>query len=457
MRHPHPPLLAVALLLAGCATPPPEPLRTPEPPADSSAAPAAAARPLPRDWWTAFRDPELDRLIGLARMQNRDLAQASARIDAARARARIAGADEKLHLSGTGGATRQRTAENTVDQLGHNTATRFEGTLEFAYEVDLWGRLRSARLAAAKEVELAAAERAALEISLCAQVARHHLTRLATMREAAVVTQQIARYADSEALHAARVEAGFTTDLDVQRDRIEKANLEGELARLDQTDAAQAAALALLCGQAPTNAPGSLDAPQAVLPEVPDRLSLELLEARPDVAAQKNKWEAACLRVQTARAEFYPAVRLIGTLGTAAERPEDLFDWQSRLWSLVGNLTAPLLDGGRLKGNLELANAQLREAASGYEAAVLTAYREVADALNTLRTAARQKAAADAARESAARAVSLARERYEKGFATYLEVIDGERSLLDAQRTLVQVERERQIATVDLIRALGLP
>lgn len=459
MRLPVSTLAAVcACWLAGCSTPPPEALRTPQPPplAETNRD-DTAARPFPRAWWTAFRDPELDRLIDEARAQNRDVAQAAARIDAAKARARLAGSDAAPYVSAAGGASRQRTSANAALPSGRNYASQAAGELDFAYELDLWGRLRTARLAAEKEVELSEEERSALEISLCAQVAQRHLTRLALRREADVVAQQVARYTESESLHATRAEAGFATELDLQRVRIEKANLEGELARLRQSEQAQAVALALLCGRAPSLAATNDPAREAFLPEIPDTLSLALLEARPDVAARRKRWEAACLRVQSARAEFYPTVRLAGAFGFAAEHPEELLEWRSRLWSLAGSLTAPLLDGGRLKGNLELVYAQLREAAASYEAAVLTAYREVADALNTLRALDGEEPAALRARDAAQSALGLSRERYEKGFATYLEIVESDRARLTALRTLAQIQGSRQTAAVDLIRALGLP
>jgi len=449
------PCLAVAFFLGGCSTPSPEPLRTPEPPVLALPATDTPA-PFPHEWWTLFGDPELDRLIALAREQNRDLAQAAARIDAARANARIAGADAALRLDAVGGLSRQRGFRNAGALSGHYQAKQFDAGLELSYEVDLWGRVRALRTAAEKDLALTLQERAAAEISLCAQVARFHLNRRALRREAEIVRQQLAQDTETERLLDIRASSGFATDLDVERTRIEKATREGELAQLRESEQALANALALFCGQS-SSPSGSLADANVTLPPVPNALSLALLEARPDVAAKRSRWEAALARVQTARAEFYPAVRLAGSFGYAAEHPEDLLEWRSRLWSLIGSLTAPVLDGGRLKGNLELAAAQLKEASAAYESAVLTAYREVSDALNASRALAEQQTAAGQRLAAADRALALSRERYDKGFATYLEVVDSTRSRLAAQRTLVQLDAARQCAAVDLIRALGLP
>ena len=447
-----------ALLFAGCATPPPEPLHAPPPPAaDATNRVETVTRPLPTDWWTAFGDPELNRLVGLARTQNRDLQQAAARLEAAKARAKLADAESELQVTGSAGANRQRSSKSTAIQFGKNYLTQFSAGLDFAYEADLWGRIRATRAAAGKDVELSAAERAAAEITLLAQVAKQHLSRLATQREASVVEQQLVEDADTEKLQASRVEAGYASELDLQRVRVEKATREGELAQLRESDQALANALAVLCGEAPAAAATNRIPGEAVLPDVPTTLSLALLDARPDVAAKHTKWEASFQRVEAARAEFYPALRLSGEFGYASKSTGNLLDWQSRLWSLVGGLTGPILDGGRLKGNLALMNAQLREDAAGYESAVLTAYREISDALNTLHALAEQQAAAERARVAAQRALALSRERYDKGFVTYLEVVDSDRSLLSAQVTLLRIQAGRQNATVDLIRALGLP
>lgn len=448
------------ILFAGCKTPPPEPLEpAPLPDATMSVTTnAVPERPLPQDWWTTFHDPELNRLIALALAENRDLRQAAARLDAARAHAKLAGADAALQVTGSAGASRSRRSESTALSFGPKYQTGFSAGLQFAYELDLWGRIRATREAAAQGVALSAAERAAAEIAIAAEVAKSRFGRLAAQREAAVLERQIAAYADTEELQAARANAGFATDLDVERVRIEKATREGERASFREREQAFANALALLCGQAASTDSATNGAiPEATAPDVPATLSLSLLESRPDVAAKRAKWEVAFQRVQAARAALYPSLKLTGSFGSESEKLEDLLDWQSRLWSLVAGLTGPVLDGGRLKASLEIERAGLREAAADYEAAVLTAYREVADALNTLRAIAERQQSAERVLVSARRALILSRERYERGFVTYLEVVESDRALLAAERTLVQLQAGRQTATVDLIRALGIP
>ena len=188
------------------------------------------------------------------------------------------------------------------------------------------------------------------------------------------------------------------------------------------------------------------------LPPAPQTLALALLEARPDVAARRTAWEVAAQRLHVAQAERLPALKLAGSIGYASQYPEDLLNWKSHLWSLTAGLTAPLLDGGRLRGNLDLANAQLREAASAYEAAMLTAYREVADARVNVISLADQQHAALRVCSASQRALALAQERYEKGYSSYLDVVESNRSLLAAQRTRVRLAGEQQCAFVDLVQ-----
>ena len=452
-------------IFSGCVARPDKPLITPVPALTMAVVSVStnelerAERPLPMAWWTAFHDPELDRLIARAREQNRNLMQASARIEAAQAAARLVGADSALQLSGSTSVSRSRMSASTVSSSFIPLyQTRLGIGFQFAYEADLWGRIRALREAATKNVELSVAERATAEIALCAEVAKAYLSRLSLQRETALLNRQLAAYVETEKLQTIRSDAGFATDLDRSRTRVESATREGERAQLREREQALGHALDLLCGDAA--APGSATNAtpvDAVTPEVPETLSLALLEQRPDVAMKRVKWGAAVQRVHAARVARYPALTLSGKIGTESERLSDLLDWRSRLWSIAAGLTAPILDGGRLAASLDIERAALNEAAAGYEAAVLTAYRDVADGLNTLHALAERQRAAEAGREASRLTLALSRERYDKGFATYLDVIESERSLLTAERTLVQLQAGRQTAIIDLIRALGIP
>jgi NodT family efflux transporter outer membrane factor (OMF) lipoprotein len=453
------------LIFSGCVARPDKPLMTPAPAPAMAVVPVSSnsiervARPLPVAWWTAFRDPALDRLIARAREQNRNLAQASARIEAAQAAARMVGAESALQVSTSTSVGRSRMSASTVSSpFIPLYQTRLGIGFQFAYEADLWGRIRALREAATKNVELSVVERETADITLCAEVAKAYLSRLALLRETDLLERQLAAYTETEKLQTIRADAGFATDLDSARTRIEVATREGERATLRERAQALRHALDLLCGDAATPGVATNTPPvETFTPEVPETLSLALLGQRPDVAAKRVKWEVAVQRVHAARTARYPALTLSGKIGTESDSLSDLLDWRSRLWSIAAGLSAPILDGGRLAASLDLERANLNEASAGYEAAVLTAYREVADALNTLHSLGERQRAAEAARSSSRRAISLSRERYDKGFVTYLEVIESERALLTAERTLVQLQASRQIATIDLIRALGIP
>lgn len=445
--------LASAAVLSGCATMPPPPLAAPV----SARAAAEAEKPFPAEWWTVFQDAELDRLMAQARSKNRDLEQALARIDEARAQAALAGVEGALQVSGVLGAGRQRLSETVGNPQAPGPRSAFSTGLEASYEIDLWGRVRAKREAARKNLELTRLERDALELSLLGRVAQAWFEQRASVREETVIEQQLTAYRDSIALQRARADAGLSSDLELERIRVELASREGELAAVRLRGRQAAHQLALLCGVAPEalalpGTPGTVH-----VPAVPDALAMSLLEARPDVAAARAGWDVARAQVEQARAAFYPQLRLTGSIGYETADSSSLLDWQSRLASIVAGLTAPLVDGGRLRGALEVERARLRAASAVYEQAVLTAYREVADAASAVDALRARRVAAEAGKTASARALALSRERYEGGFASYLDVVDSERAMLAAERSLVQLGAQSQMAAVDLIRALGLP
>jgi NodT family efflux transporter outer membrane factor (OMF) lipoprotein len=447
--HCVPAFLVVLGCAAGCVTPPPSALRAPPaPPGPASSAEA---------WWTSFADPALDRLMAEARANNRDLEQAAARLDEARARARIAGAEGALRADAVAVAARTRSSESVETPLPPGPRNRYAPGVDMRYEVDLWGRIRSTREAARQQVLVSEAERAALELSLLGRVAAAYFEQQAAMREVALIEAQLAGYADAEQVNRARADAGLSSELDAQRVAVERAVREGERSDALLTARLAAHRLDVLCGRAPGSTVPAPPRGEAVIPVAPDAVGGERLERRPDVAAARAAWERALAQARSAHAAFRPSLVLSGSIGYEASAFEELFDWRSRLWSLAGGLSAPLLEGGRIRGEYDVAVAQVRAATAAYEETMLVAYREVADALQAIDLLAAQLRSVETGCAAASRALDLSRERYAGGFVSYLEVVESERSLLAAQRTKVQVGLGLQLAHIDLLRALSAP
>jgi outer membrane protein, multidrug efflux system len=256
-----------------------------------------------------------------------------------------------------------------------------------------------------------------------------------------------------------RFQAGETSELDAARARTELALTRAEALALQRRRAELEHALAVLLGKAPAE----LSLPRTPLAfepvAIPAGLPSALLERRPDIAAAERAMAAANARIGVARAAAFPRLSLTGALGFESADLGDLFRWSSRTWALGplvgGVLSAPLFDGGRNRALAEGAQAQYDEAVADYRGRVLLAFREVEDSLSGLRTLAEQAREQQQAILSARRSAQLSAARYRNGFVNHLELIDAERSLLVAQRAATQVERDRALATVGLIRALG--
>lgn len=438
-------VLASAALLAGCVSP--RPASRTEPAQPPSSAPM----------WTSFGDTNLVRVMTLVLERNRDLTQAGARIDESRAKARLAGADGTPQVRGRATAGRDRMSETTDNPLAPGPCGTLAARLELSYEADLWGRLDAARRAARQQVILSEADRSALEITLLARTATLYFQRQGGLAEAALLERQIAAYAEAIQVQDVRAKAGFAPALERERMEVERSARQLELDGLRLQARQTAHALALLCGVPPEELVLPDCWSSAALPPPPRTLPMEWLDARPDVAAARAAWESAKSRAEAARAARYPSLVFTGAIGLETNSARDLLDWRSRLWNLVGGLTAPLLDGGRLGAQFDVERARVRAAAAEYEQKVLTAHREVADALQALDTLLHQEAEAACGRDAAARLRALSGARHTAGLVSYLEVLESDRSHWAAERAVVQVETRRRVASVDLARALARP
>jgi multidrug efflux system outer membrane protein len=244
--------------------------------------------------------------------------------------------------------------------------------------------------------------------------------------------------------------------LDLARIETELASAETDFARLMRTRAVRESTLAVLTG---TPAPAftlaeQKDAP-ASWPKVPAGLPSELLERRPDVAMAERALAAANARIGVAKASFFPVVRLTGSAGFVSAELDSLFNWDSRVWSLGPSVSLPLFSGGRNRANLARARAAFDEAAAEYRQRVLVAFADVQESLTALRFITDETSAITRLEAAAQRTADLARARYEGGIVSYLEVIEAQRSLLDAKLDAATAIGLGQTTTVQLIKALG--
>jgi multidrug efflux system outer membrane protein len=414
------------------------------------------------EWWTVFGDRKLDELQAAAGAANPTLKAGLARLVQARAAAGVAESQRAPQVDAGAGVTRLRVSPASLGlPAGADVPaqTLWRAQLSASYEVDLFGRV--ANTVAAARADLAQTEGLYRSLLLAIQgdVAQTYLTLRGLDAEVALLADTVRLREEGLALVDHRFKAGEIAELDVARARTELATTRAERVALERRRAELEHALAALVGRTPAEIDIEhrplVFAPVAIPPGLPS----ELLERRPDIAAAEQAMAAANARIGVARAAWFPRLTLTGLLGLEAADSGDLFRASSRTWALgpvAGTaLAMTLFDGGRRAANEAGARAAFDETAAEYRQTVLVAVREVEDGLSGLRILAQQAREQADSVEAAQRAAALSSARYRAGYVNYLEVIDAERQVLATQRGLTQVERERALATVALVRALG--
>lgn len=472
------PRVAVLLLigvLSGCQLAP----RHEQPPSPTAADYPAEYQPMRGDtvaaeiaWQDFFEDARLQRHIDTALQRNRDLQVAVARIEEARGQFNIQGADRYPTLAATADASRGRFPAGGAGASGaaaggatagfpggsSGVSERFSvGLGVSAFELDFWSRVRNLTEAARGQYLSTVEAQRAFRLSLIADVASTYLAiRGAEARiELAEATLQSRR--DGLRIAQTRFDAGITSALDYNQAQALLTQAKTELASLRLTHAEQINYLTQLTGgplQEPLPSPLPLD--QQIEPLRLDAgLPSELLLVRPDILGAEHDLRAARANIGVARAAFFPQISLTGSLGYISNELSGLVSRDNRTWSIGPSISLPLFDFGRNRGNLTVAQARENAAVAEYESAIETAFREVADALAGRRFLAEQVEAQQENVATLQRIADLARERYAEGVVNYLQVLDAERNLFDAEQAFIEVKRAQVQNLVSLYIALG--
>lgn len=441
-----------ALTLAGCAIT--EPASRPDQALPTNwieaADPAAAA--IDAEWWRGFEAPALDTLVRDARELNPGLAIATERVIQAEQALRSAGA-ARLPGVNLGANTSER--RNRPDGGPTATTEATSATLSVSWEVDLWGRLAAGVDAASAGLAASRFDLAGVRLSLDANVATTWFQTLAVAERLQIARENLAIAERILALVEVRYRNGAASALDVSRQRTTVLSQRAAIAPLDVQLRQTRSALALLAGRFPqdfASPDGALEA--LAVPEVAPGLPSELLTRRPDIAAAEARLAAADANVAAARAALLPSVQLTGSGGLASAALLSLAD-PTRSTALAAALAQTLFDGGRLRAQVETARSRQRELVESYRLSVLTALKEVEDALGNAARAREQEAAQRAIREEAQRSLRLSELRYREGADDLLAVLDAQRTLFQTQDQLAQQRLARLTAATDLYKALG--
>jgi multidrug efflux system outer membrane protein len=408
------------------------------------------------EWWRVFNDEVLNELERNATEANQQLKAAVSRVEQARAAARVARSELLPTISAEPSYVRQHYSQNQVPNFGGITVDTFRAPLDLSYEIDLWGRVRRGFESARADAQASLAALQNVLLTMQSDVAQNYFALRALDAEIATVAGTVELRKEQVRLVRSRFEGGIGNNLDVARAETELATAEAEAAALAQRRAELENAIAILAGQNPSTFKlASVNTWNPQVPEVPAGLPGELLERRPDVAEAERQLAAANARIGIAKAAFFPVLRLTGSGGYVSADVDNLFNWDSRVWSIGPSVSLPIFAGGRNLANYRRSQSSYEEAVARFRQQVLVAFGEVENSLSGIRHLADQHAAQRRAISNARRAADLAGERYRSGIVSYLEVVDANREALQAERADAQLTGRRQVAAVQLIKALG--
>lgn len=411
-------------------------------------------------WWEMFNDPILNDLERRAQTANQELKAAFSVVNQARATARVARSEFLPNADFNPGLRRERYSPNQEPNFGALTASTYRVPLDLSYEVDLWGRVRRSFESARADAAGRDAAFHNLLLMLQADVAQNYFALRALDAEMDVIGTTLNLRRDQVGIVGTRFESGLGTELDVARAETELATAEAELATLARRRFELENALAILVGESPSNfkvaATQEWTNDWAIQPPtIPAGLPSDLLERRPDIAEAERQLASDNAQIGIAKAAFFPVVRLTASGGFLSADVEDLFKWDSRVWSLGPSVSLPLFAGGRNRAGLQRSQDRFEESVARYRQRILVAFGEVENALAGVRFLEEQAAAQKRAFASAQRARELAMTSFTAGITDYLDVIDADRAALQTHRVNLQLAGQRHITTVQLIKALG--
>jgi outer membrane protein, multidrug efflux system len=450
-------IMCLSMLVAACAMgpdylrPPTETgdrFRMAESPPDT---PSLANMP----WWELLRDEQLQQMIHIALSENWDLQRAVATIEEFQARAYIAKTDwlPGMMVSGSAPVFGRKSIF-----LFPGFASPFNYYLQgnLSWELDVWGRIRRSNEAARADLLSREENRRAVVLQLVSGVAEAYFNLLQFDAQIDIARRTLQSWEESVRIAQARLKQGMTSRLDSDQFEAERANAAARFAELERQMVQAENQLSVLLGRKPFAIPrGKPLTEQLMPPDVPPGLPSELLQRRPDLLQAELSLAAATARIGAAKAERFPKITLTGLLGVAHPQLSQLFTDPSAFGVGGAGIIGPLLNSQVLGFQQEAVEAQARQAAAQYEQTVLTAFREVEDALIAVRTARTQTHAQQQQVTALQSALHLAELRYKGGLANYLDVLVARRNLFEAELALTGTRRLHLVSVVQLYKALG--
>jgi multidrug efflux system outer membrane protein len=409
-------------------------------------------------WWEQFNDPTLNELIRTALQENRDLRVATSRVEEFYGRYGATRADLFPQIGYGGNAGRGQISEK--GPLGYSPGagspqSSYQANFSASWEIDVWGKLRRATEAA--KADLAAAEdiRSGVILSLVTSVATAYIDLRSLDQQLDIARQTVKLREESVRLFEIRFKGGNISEMELSQVKSAYYAALASIPDLEKRVRQQENFICLLLGRNPGPISRGKVLGEITLPAVPAGLPSDILARRPDIRQAEQQLIAANARIGVAKAQYFPSISLTGLFGTASTDLGNLFHGGTRAWNFTGNITGPIFNFGKIKGDVKAATAIQQQALYTYERAIQNGFREFEDSLIDQDRTRLQLDAQKMQVEALATYARLSRIRYENGYTSYIEVLDAERSLFNGQLTYAQTQDVLLRSLVNLYKASG--
>ncbi len=409
-------------------------------------------------WWQQFNDPVLNELIATALQENKDLKIAAARVEEFIGRYAVTRATLFPQAAAHAGPERARTTGVGQEALPPGTPNPFyqyQVSLAASWEIDLWGKLRSATEAAQAALLSTEEGRQSVILSLVTSVANSYINLRDLDRQLDIARRTAKLREDSYHIFSVRFQAGYVSELELSQAKSDLEQVLSTIPPLEKSVAQQENALCVLLGSNPGPIPRGKSIDDLGMPDIPAGLPSDLLAQRPDIRQAEQNLISANAQIGVARAQYFPDISLTGMFGYESIKLSSLFSGAARTWSWAVPLTAPIFTGGAIAGQVKEAEAIQKETLLQYQQAIQNAFRDVEDSLVD-RHRTRDQLEALARQVEALRTYSrVARLRYDNGYTSYIDVLDAERNLFNAELSYTQAQGALFQSLVNLYKAMG--
>jgi multidrug efflux system outer membrane protein len=415
-----------------------------------------AKRVADTDWWAQFQDPVMSRLIGIALAENKDVKIAAARVDEFLGRLGTTRSAMFPQVGADLSAQRERApVPFNVPGVQPQVGAVYDATLSVSWEIDLFGRLRRQTEAARADLLASEEGRRATILTLVSSVALSYLNLRNLDRQLEIAIATATSRAESLRVFQLRFDAGTVSQLELTQNQAEYEDAQTRIPLIESQVAQQEHALSILLGRNPGAIPRGRALAQLGLPAVPAGLPSELLARRPDLRQAEQNLVSANALIGAARALYFPSISLTGLLGSVSSQLSDLFTGPAKTWSFGLAATMPVFTAGGIAGQVQQAEALQQQALLQYQKSIQVAFQEVSDGLVTHQKSLQQLEAQERQVATLATYARLARLRYENGYTSYIEVLDAERNLFNAQVSYTQTQNAVYGSLVNLYKAMG--